>query len=278
MDALQTAAGTYCDKLATTFFSSFALRAYQQLAVPFRLPILDLGCGDGRFGAMLLRFVDAPVGAVGVDINDQDIARARIDPATGAHYDEFVTADARDLPFDDDSVATIFANGVLCSLRGDLTSALRQIHRVLKPGGNVLASMCTDRFGERYWIRQTLETLGLPYAAARYTAAMDQRVEHYLQLSADEWAGAFVRANLQVHTILGFFPPQLVTTWSAFACTPLRINGLVKYLPVASAKRLAQRTHQRLCVRRFTDTPVHGDPQQSAYILIHAGKSANAAA
>ena len=94
--------------------------------------ILDVGCGPGQIGAAV-RVGTHPV--VGVDLSAAmaQLAAARLDAA--------LAADALRLPVADGRAAGVVAFYSLIHLRrGDLVIAVRELARVLVPGGKVLAS------------------------------------------------------------------------------------------------------------------------------------------
>jgi SAM-dependent methyltransferase len=87
--------------------------------------LLDVGCGTGAHAAA---FAARGWDAVGVDISEDLLARAR---ARGVHV---VKADAAALPFADasfDGVASMWTHTDV----DDFAAVLREIHRVLRPGG-----------------------------------------------------------------------------------------------------------------------------------------------
>lgn len=94
--------------------------------------VLDLACGTGDFGGEVLRAFPA-CRVEGVDFSEEMIARARR-KQPGIHYQ---TGDAAALPFPDG----IFDGATLgWGLRNftDRPAALKEIARVLKPGGRLL--------------------------------------------------------------------------------------------------------------------------------------------
>jgi arsenite methyltransferase len=101
--------------------------------------VLDLGCGAG-FDAFVAALVVGPTGRVaGIDISPEmlaiaDACRAEV-PRPNV---EFREADVEAIPFSDDCFDVALSNGVL-NLIPDKPSALREIFRVLKPGGRVQA-------------------------------------------------------------------------------------------------------------------------------------------
>jgi SAM-dependent methyltransferase len=84
--------------------------------------VLDLGCGDGRF---------LPPRAVGLDIAEDRLVAARLRSSL------LVRADARAIPFGDATFDTVYAHRMLNDT-ADLDGVLREIVRVLAPGGRLL--------------------------------------------------------------------------------------------------------------------------------------------
>jgi demethylmenaquinone methyltransferase/2-methoxy-6-polyprenyl-1,4-benzoquinol methylase len=105
----------------------------RQAALPERGTLLDVGCGSGQTMAW---FTDARPGwtAVGLDVALDGLRAARSFGQAVSH------ASALELPHPDDSVDAVITLDVVQHLPlggGDLT-ALREIKRVLKPGGYLL--------------------------------------------------------------------------------------------------------------------------------------------
>ena len=94
---------------------------------------LDLGCGEGR-GGLALR--ERGHRLVGVDAAPTlaDLARE-----TGA-YEQVHLADAAALPLDDDAVDLVVAYMSLHDM-DDVAGALREVGRVLEPGGRLCAAI-----------------------------------------------------------------------------------------------------------------------------------------
>ena len=127
---------------ATVVQNYYTLREAERVA-EFFLPylesgmtLLDCGCGPGTVTLGLAEAV-APAQTVGIDLEPSMVDRAT-SFAAGRRTDniEFQVADIRDLPFPDDSFDVVFTSAVLEHL-GDPERALREIHRVVKPGGLV---------------------------------------------------------------------------------------------------------------------------------------------
>ncbi len=100
--------------------------------------VLDLGCGEGRH--VIAAYAEADVCAVGVDLgfNDVKVTREKFQPFAEDNKDKkqlYVScADALRLPFPDAIFDKVICSEVLEHIP-DYQSTLREIARVLKPGG-----------------------------------------------------------------------------------------------------------------------------------------------
>lgn len=103
--------------------------------------VLDLGCGEGRHvhGVHML----GGIHVTGVDLDEPSLEKARAGletlPPSGADS-RIMTADAYRLPFGDGSFDAVICSEVLEHLH-DYPAALREIARVLKPGGRFVGTV-----------------------------------------------------------------------------------------------------------------------------------------
>ena len=108
--------------------------------------ILDLGCGEGRHVHAFYNGYD--VHAVGLDLSHKDIkvAREKVElfsedqPTWENRSSGFSVGDATKLPFPDNSFDKIVCSEVLEHIP-DYQSVLKEINRLLKPGGMFVASV-----------------------------------------------------------------------------------------------------------------------------------------
>ena len=94
---------------------------------------LDLGCGTGVISlALAKRGFDV----LGVDHSEEMLAIARAKSTKTRHSGkcEFVVADVRDLPSEDGAFDCVTCQGLLHHL-SDMEPCLRELRRVLRPGG-----------------------------------------------------------------------------------------------------------------------------------------------
>lgn len=99
--------------------------------------VLDLGCGTGWTVRLLARFL-ARGRAYGVDFSPNMIERARAGPNPANLA--FSTAPAHALPYAPDSLDRVVSMESIYYW-SDLDAALREVLRVLRPGGRLLAAM-----------------------------------------------------------------------------------------------------------------------------------------
>lgn len=96
--------------------------------------VLEVGMGSGL---NLPYYTSAVTRLIGLE--PSDILRAEAESATGsARFPvELLAAGAENIPLDSGSVDTVLSTWTLCSIP-DLPAALREMRRVLRPGGRLL--------------------------------------------------------------------------------------------------------------------------------------------
>ena len=110
--------------------------------------VLDLGCGEGRH--VISAYIEADITAVGVDLCHDDLKTTKekyqdfAEPENGEKGFGLSVANALELPFADNTFDKVICSEVLEHIP-DYAGALREIERVLKPGGLFCASV------PRYW-------------------------------------------------------------------------------------------------------------------------------
>ena len=120
--------------------------------------IIDLGCGKGSSSILLARKHGCHV--VGVDIDEGllSTARGRAKRSNLAEMTEFRYADIENMPFEDDVFDGAISQAVLVFT--DKDRALREVARVVKPGGFVGAvELAWKQPPTEYIARRVQETL-----------------------------------------------------------------------------------------------------------------------
>jgi ubiquinone/menaquinone biosynthesis C-methylase UbiE len=100
--------------------------------------VLDVACGTGVVARRAAAAVGPAGRAVGLDFNEVMLTTARASDSDGAV--EWRQGDAQELPFDDGSFDAVSCqHGVM--FFPDRAKALREMRRVLRPGGRVVVSV-----------------------------------------------------------------------------------------------------------------------------------------
>lgn len=120
---------------------------YERARLDQAKSILDVGCGNGAVTRDLARFSAGEVHAVDVDPSMVLAARETLADLKRVKVHE---ARAEALPFADKTFDAVVANLVLMWIP-DPVRALREMGRVAKAGGVVLASMEPDYGGKIHW-------------------------------------------------------------------------------------------------------------------------------
>jgi ubiquinone/menaquinone biosynthesis C-methylase UbiE len=122
------------------------------------ITILDVGCGTGAAVIEMKKlFPDAEIAGIDVVQLQVDIARERLKTyATSAQIELY---DGSVIPAADNSVDVVYTSDVLGHVR-DVTHWLREMHRVLKPGG-ALAMFSESQLGRHAYIRNFLYKRGV---------------------------------------------------------------------------------------------------------------------
>ncbi|MGH2568235.1 MAG: class I SAM-dependent methyltransferase, partial [Bacteroidota bacterium] len=133
-------------------------------------PVLDVGCGDGRYFRLLWPDIR---NVTGVDKNTRAAEAAR---CSGV-YHEVRIANAHEMPFSSGSFASAFAN---CSLEhmDHLAEVLSSVHRCLKKGGLFVLSVVTDNFIEWSTLPLFVSHLDTPERAS----SVQRKYEQYHHL------------------------------------------------------------------------------------------------
>jgi demethylmenaquinone methyltransferase/2-methoxy-6-polyprenyl-1,4-benzoquinol methylase len=140
---------------------------------------LDVGTGTGDFALALLARSPRSATVSGVDISTGMLALAERRAAkagVGPRYERLI-ASVESLPFDDGTFDVAMAGFVIRNV-GDIPRGLREIRRVLKPGGRaVILDLHTPR-------NPTVRSLyrGFSFVSPRLAAALGSDAEAYRYL------------------------------------------------------------------------------------------------
>lgn len=166
---------------------SVEARLFAELAPDLPEPIIDIGSGDGTFVQIALPGKHI----VGIDprINDTHEAARR------GVYAGLAVATGEALPFADGTFAAAISNCVLEHVK-PLDQTLREIARVVRPGGPFIASVVGERFPQALFGTWLLNRLG--FDGSWYGRWFNRISYHYNTLSQAEWEARFTQAGFTV--------------------------------------------------------------------------------
>lgn len=142
--------------------------------------VLEAGCGIGTDGA---RFSAAGARYTGLDATGSALALARRRFALDDLPGRFVAGSVTRLPFPDESFDLVFSHGVVHHV-DDTGAAVRELHRVLRPGGTLLVMVYHRRSFNYYvtvmLVRRLLAALLLLPSVAPRLARLTGEAEEVL--------------------------------------------------------------------------------------------------
>ena len=150
-------------------------QAISLMSIPLDAEILDVGCGSG-WAARLMAEHASQGRVIGIDVADEMVRVAKEQSSNHKNID-YRVASAEDLPFAADTFSHAFSMESIYYY-ADVEKAVREIARVLKPGG--LFVTVVDLYQENKPAHQWMEFLKVPVQL----------------LSTDEYQSIFARAGL----------------------------------------------------------------------------------
>lgn len=177
----------------------------QELA-KYRLkkPILDLGCGFGEFAGV---FFSSQV-EVGTDIDYKEILRAA---ATGK-YQKTIVADARNLPFKNNSFGSVISISTLEHIP-DNAKVFKEVYRILKPQGKFYFTVPTDKLYEGLLGVKILNALRLKKISYLYYRMLNKAFKHVFIPNEETWLKIVKKAGFKIEKVQGTLPPITLIAW-----------------------------------------------------------------
>ncbi|OHC71606.1 MAG: hypothetical protein A2045_17000 [Rhodocyclales bacterium GWA2_65_20] len=126
--------------------------------------LLDLGCGAGVLSEKLIEN-GFPVTAADGSLDMLELSRQRLQRFPAASY-RLLHANCLSLPFHDGEFDLVVCLGVF-GYFDEVTQALREIHRVLRPGGTLIVSV---RNAQAHYVFDLFRLLQLPWRLLRVLA------------------------------------------------------------------------------------------------------------
>lgn len=178
-------------------FSLALWRSLEAKAVsqfPLHSPLLDLGCGFGEFAGVLTNQKIE----VGVDISKRDLQLA----LQKQKYQNLILADARSLPFADNTFQSIISISTLEHTTG-VEKVLAEAYRVLAPSGIFIFTVPTAALDDLLLIPTVLKKLKGSFWAEKYVASFHKAFKHKTILPRERWEKMTAEAGFKVETIFG---------------------------------------------------------------------------
>ncbi len=133
-------------------------------AAQIQAPVMEIGIGDGYFSSLLFGGRKQRLD-FGADLAFEMLKRSR----QYGHCDRYLVMDALEIPLPDNCLGTVIMNNLIHHLP-DRDSALRELIRVLKPGGRLIFTDNTLSWGSCTWEQLFLRKLCLGWLADRVMA------------------------------------------------------------------------------------------------------------
>lgn len=187
-----------------------AVEAKYLSTVKLRHPILDIGCGFGEFAR---GFFDTKVD-IGIDIAQKDLSIAK----ECGKYKRVVLADARKMPFEDDTFASIFSISTLEHITNP-QKAIKESFRVLKKGGILVATIETDAVDSQTFYRGTLEKIGLHSASKFLLKKYNSFFHRNVIVNKNVWLNYFKKTGFLIERAEDIISPNVVKTYDFFMAT-----------------------------------------------------------
>ncbi len=200
----------WLDAYTTTYYYCPSLALWRALEAealgeePITGPSLDVGAFDGSFSASWLD--DRGPIDVGVDLDP------RPSRFTTRAYRHLVAGDAQRLPFADRSFNFVLCNSVVEHIPDDI-QAVREMARVLNPGGTLLMSTPSIHFHDALHTVKSARKRGDEAAARAHMAAIDRRAAHHRYRALEDWTSILHEAGLRLVAHLYCVPPSAAESW-----------------------------------------------------------------
>jgi SAM-dependent methyltransferase len=182
--------------LPLSLWRAWEIAAYRHYAL--KEPVLDLGCGDGRFFQLCFPRIKQ---VWGVDLDAHAVELAR----QSGVYREVCETPADRLPFDDEMFGTVFSN---CAMEhmDNIDMVLGEMRRVLRNNGMALFSVVTDQFVELSPLRRLLELIGAHDLAKDVQSSYEEFHRLANPFSIEQWIEHITASGMIVDEYIPILP------------------------------------------------------------------------
>ncbi|MBI2028534.1 MAG: class I SAM-dependent methyltransferase [Candidatus Levybacteria bacterium] len=177
--------------------------------VKLNRPILDIGCGWGEFAEAFGKKID-----MGIDIAPRDLYVA----SKGKMYKNLTLADARALPFADESFGSIISISTFEHIPNE-KKLLKEMYRVLKPNGVIAITMETEDVDKNTFYRPMLRKIGLSFLSDFLTWAYNTKFHRHNLPSKEKWLSDFKKTGFQIVQARDIISPTITKLYDFFILT-----------------------------------------------------------
>lgn len=178
-------------------------------SITLNRPILDIGCGWGEFAEAFGQNLE-----MGVDIAPRDLWVA----ARGGMYKNVVFADARDLPFSENSYGSIISISTFEHIKNS-QKLLKEMYRVLKPHGILAVTMETDEVDKNTFYRPLLKKIGFGFVSDWMTNAYNTKFHRHTLPTKEKWIENLQQAGFEIVAVKHIISPTITKLYDFFILT-----------------------------------------------------------
>ena len=196
--------------LATSLFRSFELFTIEQALQRFKLkePILDIGCAEGYVAEEVFK-KNRIVGL------DNEIKYMLLAKKIGI-YDSLLVADAKHMPYKDNSFNFLFSNSVLEHI-DDIEDVLKEAKRILKPKEKFLFTVPNRNFSNNLFFYRLLSVIGLRELAINYSKERNRRLNHFHLYSQEIWSKIINKCGFRLTLMKDYVSGEILILWDLIA-------------------------------------------------------------
>lgn len=187
-----------------------AVEAKHLAETPLKRPILDIGCGFGEFAQA---FADEPID-MGIDICAKDLFAA----SKTNKYKNLTLADARYMPFSDNSYGSIFSISTLEHI-DNADKALEEAYRILVPGGVLFLTLETDEVDGATFYRPFFQKNGFSWLSNISTKGFNSLFHRQTLLSKHDWIKKVKKTGFKIEKSQDIISPKVTRLFDLFLIT-----------------------------------------------------------
>jgi len=197
------------DSFAHSFWRAQELSLFHLHRHLLAPPLLDFGAGDGSFASALFEHV-----SFGADNDPEALEVAR----QFGVYDRLIQVAGSLIPLPDGAAGAVFSNSVLEHVL-DLPAVLRELRRVLAPGGALVFTVPIAAFTDQM----------ATYFGRRVAERVNLEASHRNLLDPDGWTTLLTAHGFRVEEIRRYQPPRFTFWYRMFRLLGRR--GLARFWP-----------------------------------------------